>query len=395
MNIALGTLLLFLLVVPGIAFRKGYIHGNLTKKISKSSAFDEFIWAIIPGVLIQLLAAYTVNRNNWGYKIDFSSLGTILLGNVNASNEYRKIGENLGAILSYNLILIGGAGIFGYLLRCIIRLANLDHLCTFFRFNNEWFYLLKGEFIFFYRHAEAPKRVLRLVWYLIRFPFQKNRPASCTVNAVVKTDAGTYIYTGIIHSFYLTKEGGLESIVLENAIRRKFFEIHPPDDFYEIPTNIVILKHSEIITMSVIPDVIKVEVELDESNANERLEAAKEKLSAAMKSKEDAVSDEKQKKSSLEEKKNAVEDAKIAYEQAKIKIEDREQLKQKKLAIAEAKTALKEAEKAAAEVGKNVKMIEKSEKEAQIEVCLAEAEVKLSEAEELKEELKRLKNHRK
>ncbi|UYQ94366.1 hypothetical protein MKQ68_04590 [Chitinophaga horti] len=237
MNIAIGTLLLFLLVIPGISFRNAYYFGPLSKKLSKSSAFDDFIWAIIPGILFQLLFAGLVNRvQPWGYTVDFHSLGRILFNSQESAREFGKLGGHIVPILSYNAILIVLAGIFGYAVRLGIRRLHLDHYFQFLRFSNQWFYFLRGESTLFKENRVEGEA----------------RPEidTCTVQAVVKLEDGCYIYTGNVDSFELSNAGELDYIVLYGASRRKFDEVGETDD-YIIPADIVILKHAEIITLSV------------------------------------------------------------------------------------------------------------------------------------------------
>lgn len=279
MNLAFGTLLLFLLFVPGIAFRNAFTFGPLTKKFSKSSAFDDFVWAIIPGAFIQIFFAYLINlKHPYGYAIEFSSLGKILLGNQNAIAEFSKIETNIGAILSYNLALIIIAASLGFIFRHIIRNLYLDHYFKIFRFNNEWYYILRGETIFFKEHrTKSQKDISKGILYkILVYPFvyifwdkpkefhaafiKRKDFASCKVHSVVKTDEGScYIYTGLIHSFYLKTDGVLDTILIKGAKRRKFFEVDETVE-YTLPTDVVVLKYSEIVTISVsliqnVPDV--------------------------------------------------------------------------------------------------------------------------------------------
>ncbi|UAY53214.1 hypothetical protein [Ferruginibacter albus] len=291
MSIALGTLLLFLLVIPGIAFRNAFIFGPLTKKFSKSSSFDEFIWALIPGLIIQLVGAFVVNEfHAFGFNINFSGLGEILFSGTNAIEEFGDIEKVLGPILAYNFILIIIGGLFGFLCRKIIRFVCLDHYFRSFRFSNEWYYILRGETIFFKEHINPSEKKIRADkrkdkilaeklrrQSLNRTPKQKisdslsdfknfihrNKIDTCVINAVVKTDLGNcYIYSGIIHSFYLTKDGLLDTILIRGASRRKFTD-DKEENIYKIPTEIVVLKNSEIVTISVNTLEIKQEVIID------------------------------------------------------------------------------------------------------------------------------------
>jgi hypothetical protein len=237
MNIAIGTLLLFLLVIPGISFRNAYYFGPLSKKLTKSSAFDDFIWAIIPGVLFQLLFASTVNLfRPLGYSVDFPGLGRILFAGPDSGREFGKIGSHIVPILIYNAVLIILAGLAGYGVRLFIRRRRLDHRFRILRFSNQWFYFLRGEFTLFKENRIEGEEDKEIV--------------TCIVTAAVKVDGDCYIYSGNVDSFELANGGELDHIVLYGASRRKFFDLEPTVD-YVIPSDIVVIKNKDIITITV------------------------------------------------------------------------------------------------------------------------------------------------
>ncbi len=246
MNLAIGTVILFLIFIPGISFRSCFYFGDLTKKYSKTSAFDDFIWAIIPGVIIQLFFAWVINKwHPYGYRVNIETLGVLLSGAKDSDirAEYLNLEKFTGSILLYNIILTIFGGSVGYSFRKIIRINQLDLKSKIFRFNNEWFYLLKGEFVFF--GENKGERI--------------NRIDSCFIDSLVKVNGEYYIYLGFIHSFYLTKSGELESIVITGALRRKFND-DGGKNYYKIPSTILVLKNSDIVNINVrvseIPDAL-------------------------------------------------------------------------------------------------------------------------------------------
>lgn len=272
MNFALGTLLLFLLVVPGIAFRHAYTLGPLTKKYSKLSAFDDFIWAIIPGLIIQLLSAWIVNKVSCSYYVDFTTIGKIFMGGPDVSKEIEKIGNNIGLILIYNIVLIIISGILGIILRKVFRYFHFDHLFRLFRFSNEWHYILRGETDFFIEHKQSPKKGLNLYWDVIR---SKGRHDYTIINAVVRGHKNhCYIYSGILLFFNLNRDGSLDTIVLKGVKRIKYSELKKETnecEYYFIPTDIVVLKYSEIITISVESKTHNLIPRQNDSTSNEKL----------------------------------------------------------------------------------------------------------------------------
>lgn len=255
MNIAVATFIIFLLVIPGMAFRHAFMFGHLTKKFSRSSAFDDFIYAIIPGVIIQLLGAMLVKCwSIFDTEVNFLGIGKILYNADTAYDQFENIEQNIGFIFLYQLSLIVIGAFFGWLFRAIIRWQNWDHKSTIFRFNNEWHYLLKGEFVFF---RESRKYTNIPIQQKSRFK-SNERIDFCHVNASVKTDEGKcYIYTGVIETSHLAKDGRPEIIVLREASRRAFTDDRE-QEVYHLNTKILVLKYSEIITLSVNPGVLPI-----------------------------------------------------------------------------------------------------------------------------------------
>ncbi len=378
MNFALNTFLILLLIAPGIAFRSAYSFGPLTKKFSQYSTLYDFTWTVIPGVLFQLLASILISKFDFfgDQEVSFLSLGHILfntpcvapIGDKDiscAAKEFSRIGENLTLIVRYNLGVIAFGGIVGFSLRKTIRCLNLDHRFQWMRFDNEWFYLLRGEFIFFReRYPKISKKIRTLIrkkekrrlrflkkriltarrlklndltiepqyiWkryysylenlelmeaiikegrslegnqefyeslkkmepyikrsvmareklrnkaklrrqnkvkyrligcfkhliFSFKKPVRSERLAGCLITALVKgQDKQGYVYKGFIDSFYLTKEGHLESIIISKPKKKNVIisgndNTLDVDDFEKIADDIVILKNSEVINLFV------------------------------------------------------------------------------------------------------------------------------------------------
>lgn len=285
MSLALGTLILFLLFAPGIAFRSSFNFGPLTKKYSKTSALDGFIWAIIPGAIIQLLGACYINTYHpYGYAIDYESFGKILLATNDAHAEFKKLGNYAGIILAYNLLLIIASAVIGCFFRLIIRTFQFDYISKAFRFNNEWYYTLTGESTLFKDDFYAPPGPIQLVILIIVQlcsiscilfkngyikirnikPWIKNyfykgneeykrkillRPIdSCVIESLVKVVDENYIYFGIVDSFYLNKDGTLDTILITGPKRWPIGEMSKK---FELPGEVLALKYAEIVNINI------------------------------------------------------------------------------------------------------------------------------------------------
>ncbi len=276
MNIALGTLFLFLLVIPGISFRFTFYFGPRTKKRAKLSAFDDFIWGIIPGLSFQLIGAYIINSTDgfwFGYKIDFVSFGKILYAD-GAADEFLKVENYLGEILIYNAGLILFAGIIGYLVRKSIHLLHLDHRFQFVRFNNEWHYFLRGETSFFYPTWESVKATDRKQnWFKRTWEryqdLKKQREErrkdrrdfnSCTAYIVTKSsdDKIRRVFKGEIKNFYLLPDGQLDTIWLLSPERCLFSDLDARMNWVSTNVKVLALKGSDIVDIGIVNNTIHV-----------------------------------------------------------------------------------------------------------------------------------------
>lgn len=245
MNIAFGTVLIFLIIIPGIIYRKVYFHGIFSKKYVKTNPFDDFAWAIIPGFVFQISGVLIVNNymDNECH-VNFKILGVLLAGakeDLSLGTAFEVVGASLNKIFLYNLIIWAISAICGFSLRIIIRKFKLDWKTMYLRFNNEWFYIVTGEILGFSENTFQPKKK-------IDFTF---------VDVLVKIDNESIIYTGISKAYFLSNEGGLASLLLAGASRRllsddpnRTDEKPPSDRYYNIPGEFLLIPNSSIININ-------------------------------------------------------------------------------------------------------------------------------------------------
>lgn len=70
------------------------------------------------------------------------------------------------------------------------------------------------------------------------------------VDALVSTTEGTIIYEGVILDYELSKDGGLEYILLTKVERRYLKDDYREYGYYEIPGNILFIPVDEIINLN-------------------------------------------------------------------------------------------------------------------------------------------------
>jgi hypothetical protein len=242
MNIALTTLLVLVILLPGLVFRRFYYTEEFSKQYFKSSFLDIVISTLLPALFLHLL---------WSFCAPFfgSSVSVIIVGQLLTSNEYpetafQNIQDNIGNIGFYYSTIIAAAVLLGSLSKYIIRKLQIDTRFKIFRFRNYWHYLLKGEFFDFPRASFDLERdsvkEIELIY----------------VDALVEIQAGTILYEGVLVDYELAQDGGLEQIQLKSSQRRFIRDGNDNLDIllernnYEIPGHILVLPYQHIVNMN-------------------------------------------------------------------------------------------------------------------------------------------------
>ncbi len=232
MSIAFVTVLLFYLVLPGILLRRGYLSSRFSIKYISNKFFDEILLAIIPSIIIHTLAINLI-RSFSKFEVDLKSVGFLLIGIQDKecmANVLSSIHENFNLIILYSVVLwLFSLGI-GHLSRIFVRWRKLDRNYKIFRFSNIWYYLFSGEYLSF---PDTPSEEQD-----IDFIF---------VDVLVNTSSGQYIYVGILVNYFLSENGGLESIHIIQPSRRKLEE----EKYYDIPSDILVIPYKEISNINI------------------------------------------------------------------------------------------------------------------------------------------------
>jgi hypothetical protein len=79
MNIALGALLIFLLLFPGILLRIAYLNGPYSRKNIQTSLVDELILSLLPSFILQGFG-YLLAEFIFRYHIRLEPLYQIVIG---------------------------------------------------------------------------------------------------------------------------------------------------------------------------------------------------------------------------------------------------------------------------------------------------------------------------
>ena len=204
MNIALATLFLLILLYPGFIFRRFYYTEEFSREYFKQTITDLLVAAILPSTLLHIMGYYLLVRHR--YTIDITTIGTLLSGTsdgAKVTTAFQSIYAHAPGIISYFIAVSALAAFAGLAAKYIVRKLKLDRKFKLFRFQNEWHYIFSGEILDFPRVPGDASDIS------IRY-----------IDALVKSDQGTIIYTGILADYVLSHDGGIDRIYLTNVKRR-------------------------------------------------------------------------------------------------------------------------------------------------------------------------------
>jgi hypothetical protein len=159
MNIAFPALFILLLVLTGIILRYTYARGpwRWESPTSITNLSDEIAYSVAFAVGLHML--WVGSAEVLGRPVDIRSALSFLTGSFGHNAVYfdramKSVSNHYGRVGSYFLSLYATAGILGLLLHWIVRFFALDRATKFFRFRNEWYYLLSGEIMEFGENTE-------------------------------------------------------------------------------------------------------------------------------------------------------------------------------------------------------------------------------------------------
>lgn len=135
MEIALGGIIILIILLPGISFRKGYFSEEFSNQYTIRDFFNLFVNTLFPSIIIYLLALPVIYFTFDGYFYDFKTLLGILSSNdslvENSINQVDKFKYEIIVFqATINLISFG----IGLRLRDIILHYSIDAKSKFFRY---------------------------------------------------------------------------------------------------------------------------------------------------------------------------------------------------------------------------------------------------------------------
>jgi hypothetical protein len=238
-----SILLIVLLVVPGVFFKRFYFQGSFSKQFGFGLFADRLITSIFWGILIQILTFIIFSRVfDFTYENVKKPIADFYLKLLE-----KKIPEltiyNLKYLFGYLLSSVFVGSILGWLFHSLVRLLKIDIKFPVFRFANQWHYYFKGEIL----QSTDFKR------------YNEGKWLSTTVDALIENGDGTNkLISGFLTQYMLSsKSGELETIYLTEA--RRFSK--SKNEFVEIPGHCLIIPYSKVIDLNV-----RYNIKLDNQN---------------------------------------------------------------------------------------------------------------------------------
>lgn len=243
MNLAFGALFSFILLFPGFIFRSAYLGGPYARRTIASSLVDELIWSLAPAFILQSVGYLFVEKLT---TLDVNELAIYQLVTAQSSLDKSILGEGIPRFFGYQLAISLLATLLGGGSNWLVKNYKLDCRYYFLRVNNDWYYLLTGRILDFPDMAGNSDEV-----------------SAVHIDVIIDAQACSYLYTGVLATFYLSREQGLDRIYLKNVYRRKLSDdvvraTSPPtpdrafdDRYYQMPGDLFVISYSSIKTINV------------------------------------------------------------------------------------------------------------------------------------------------
>lgn len=271
------------MVAPGLTFFRAYYTDVFSISYSRLTITDQIFRSVVPTITTQVIFIALINwLTCWVVRLDV--IGMLLLGakeDATIKEAFSVIQKSLPLVIAYHLSLILLGLLLGWFSRRIVRHFKLDRQYHWLRFDNKWHYILSGEVVEFGENKPEPHTDTEAgrVEGLAFKTFQSVDDFDLVfIDTIVSLSEGDAVYSGVLFSYDLDKDGGLSSIQLKGAQRKnitlgatvKRTLLHEKDrgmvsayketelttltdsnEYYQIPGDALIIPYSQIINMNV------------------------------------------------------------------------------------------------------------------------------------------------
>lgn len=233
MELALGALILIIILLPGISFRKGYFSAEFSNQYTIKEFFQLFGNTFIPSIVLYM-AAFPFALGT-GYTYDLKTLIGLLSSNDDLLPEaVKKVEEFKLQIFVFQFLINSFSFVIGSYIKNYLVAKSIDSKNEFFRYKNIWHYMLSAKFIEFER-SQISLRVNKVEDVDITY-----------IDALVNVGDTVYIYNGMLVDYQLASEGHLDFLIIQEVQRKKL----GTNQFKDVNGHVVILKYDTIINLN-------------------------------------------------------------------------------------------------------------------------------------------------
>lgn len=212
-NIAFPAILIFLLALFGIIFRYAYRKGDWKIPISSKPLPEEIAYSLLSAMVLHFIWCLIISYCFNSIQIDFEAVFMLVTGfyGHNAKHFEQALYSVSSVplfIFLYFLTLYLSSWLLGFGTHKFIRSTKLDRRTKLFRYNNDWYYLFKGEIIEFEENKGNFDYSCSDIW-------------GTWLSTIIIQGDEVFLYRGIVEDFYFDKDDNLSHILLSLAMRKK------------------------------------------------------------------------------------------------------------------------------------------------------------------------------
>jgi hypothetical protein len=212
MNIAFPALFIFALALPGIILRSSYREWFWKISVYPLPLAEVMAKSVFGAALLHVAGCGLAEI--FGYRVNFSNVLVLLTGGFGLPPDVLKdrlvaITKHPGAIATYFSSIYAGAAAIGFAGHKLVRSLGLDLRWWTLRFDNFWYYVLTGEYVYFSENRASFAHLLEKPKIFVA--------PIIIVSCVVTHGSQSFIYYGFPWEHYYDQSGNLERILLKGV----------------------------------------------------------------------------------------------------------------------------------------------------------------------------------
>ncbi|TAE26872.1 MAG: hypothetical protein EAZ91_17060 [Cytophagales bacterium] len=247
MNFLFATVLVLLLVSPGLAFFRAYYSDVFSIRYSRLTVTDQLFRSVVPGLTVQLIAFWCIGQFT-PYYVRLDLIGFLLLG-AKEDNTLRTSFDNLAVhlapIIAYHVGLLMLGALLGWGFRRLVRRTKADRRFRALRFDNAWHYLLTGEILEMSdqkSHSTIQLKEASHISYVL-------------LDILIKLEQGNTLYSGILERYELGEAGNLDALYLTGAHRKQLLTGTGDEPtevrYYPVDGDLLVIPYAQVLNMNI------------------------------------------------------------------------------------------------------------------------------------------------